>query len=149
MSNLFVSTGWKKLKLHDSAVMFEQGVWFSVLIMLPRARPPDTEITIRFFMPSVDSQVDSHINRHMHKHGCFKTPTHKTQEDKTKAGVHIGLVTHPQEGVPHTHIHPLSFFLTDLSALIWEKLFSVMKQTETMIFLFISGESRPWPHSSW
>lgn len=80
-SNLFVSMGRKKLKLHDSATMFEQGVWFSVLIMLPQAwSPPDTEITIRFFMPSVYSHVDSHANRHTHKHGCCNT--HKTRVDR-------------------------------------------------------------------
>lgn len=38
--DLYVPAGRNKLKLHDSAVMFEQGVWFSVLIMLPQARPP-------------------------------------------------------------------------------------------------------------
>ena len=155
MSYLFVSTGRKKLKLHDSAVMFEQGVWFSILIMLPRARPPpppqppDTEITIRFLVPSVDSQVDSHTNRHIHKHRCCNAPAHKNTHKGgqiQKVDLHTGFLslnTHT-----HTHTLPRSS-LNDLSALIWEKWFPVMKQTEKMIFLFISGQSRPWPFSSW
>lgn len=83
MSNLFVSTGRKKLKLYDSAVMFEQGVWFSVLIMLPWARA-DTEITITssWFLLSLEltgTQTDTCTNMGVvtHLHTKYVWAKHK------------------------------------------------------------------------
>ncbi len=108
MSSLFVSSGRKKLKLHDSAVMFEQRVWFSVLIMLPQANPPYTETTIRFLIPSVDSRADSHINRHKRRHGCWNTPTHTDM----CAGGQTQRQTYTQAiytAHTHTYTHPPSF----------------------------------------
>lgn len=139
MSNLLVSTGQRKLKLHDSAVMFYEGVWFRVLIMLPLAcSTPNTEVTISFCMAAVHSSLKQQKETNM---GILRhlNTTHIHWWTDTITDMHTKSVLHT-----HTHTLPL-FSVNDLSALIWKKWFYVMKQTGKMIFLFISGQSRPWP----
>ncbi len=107
MSSLFVSSGRKKLKLHDSAVMFEQRVWFSVLIMLPQANLPlyrnnhPLPHSLRWlssWQSHKQTQAETWVLKHTYTHRHVRGWT------DTKADVHTGNIHRT-----HTCTHPPSF----------------------------------------